>query len=181
MASGPKPLDRPALEALYARLETPVYNVVYRWLWNADDASDVVQEAFVRLWKMRARVRLDTVDPLVYRIAINLASNRRRARRVWRWVSFDAASETDDGGQRPDEPLEARQRRALVRAAIDSLPERYRRVIVMCELSELSYAEVADALAIPAGTVASRRHKAMQLLRRQLGEAFDDEADDSQA
>jgi len=181
MASGPKALDRPALEALYARLETPVYNVVYRWLWNPDDASDVVQEAFVRLWKMRARVRVDTVEPLVFRIALNLASNRRRARRLWRWVSLEPEREPNEGAPRPDEPIEARQRRALVRAAIDALPERYRRVIVMCELSELSYAEVAAALDLPAGTVASRRHKAMELLRRHLGEVFDDEADDSRA
>jgi len=57
------------LERLYARLEKPLCNVVFRWVWNMDDAQD----AFVRLWRMRARVDLATVELLIYKIALNLA------------------------------------------------------------------------------------------------------------
>ena len=75
-------LDRRRLEDLYIRLEKPVYNVVYRWVWNREEAQDLVQEAFVRLWRMQDRVRLETVEPLVFRIALNLAANRRRAKKI---------------------------------------------------------------------------------------------------
>src|SRR4051794_886636 len=72
-------LDKPTLEALYMKLEKPMFNVVYRWTWNASDAQDVVQEAFLNIWKARDRVDLATVEPLLYRAALNLASNRRRS------------------------------------------------------------------------------------------------------
>ena len=65
------------LEQLYARLETPLCNLVYRWLWSMDESQDVVQDAFVRLWRMRARVDKQTVEPLIYKIALNLAASRR--------------------------------------------------------------------------------------------------------
>ena len=57
------------LEQLHTRLEKPLYNVVFRSAWNADEAHDIVQETFVRLWRMRGRVDLKSVEPLVYRIA----------------------------------------------------------------------------------------------------------------
>src|SRR3954471_10618122 len=82
-------LTRAALESLYTRLERRVWNVVYRWLWNRDDAADVVQEAFVKLWAMRERVQMETVEALVYRIAVNLAANRRRQRKVWGFVTLE--------------------------------------------------------------------------------------------
>lgn len=161
-------LDQSGLEALYVELETPVYNVVYRWLWNADDAHDVVQEAFVRLWRMRDRIDPATVRPLIYKIAINLASNRRRARKLWRWVSLEAARERSGNTPAADEALAADQTRRAVREAIDALPEKYRRVVTMCELSGLSYEHIADALGIAVGTVGSRRNTAMKLLRQRL-------------
>ena len=77
------------LERLYARLEKPLCNVVFRWVWNLDEAQDIVQDAFVRLWRMRERVDLDTVEPLIYTIALNLAASRRRSSKIWRWVSLD--------------------------------------------------------------------------------------------
>ena len=172
MAESPPQLDEPALERLYLSLEKSLYNVVYRWLWSSDEARDVVQEAFMKLWAMRARVRLESVEPLVYRIALNLAASRRRWRRRWRWLSLDglrerrapASSSPELNASRSE--IGERLRRALV-----ALPEELRRVVVMCELSELSYEQIAGVLGIPAGTVGSRRHRALKLLRRSLGEA----------
>jgi len=171
-------LDQSGLEALYVELETPLYNVVYRWLWNSDDAHEVVQEAFVRLWRMRTRVDAATVRPLVYKIAINLASNRRRTRKLWRWVSLEAARGNPGAGPAADDALAADQTRRAVRDAIDALPEKYRRVITMCELTELTYEQIAAALNIAVGTVGSRRNTAMKLLRQRLGELEEEDRDD---
>ena len=163
-------LDRAALESLYVRLERKLFNVVYRWLWDREEAADVVQEAFVKLWAMRERVRIETVEPLVYRIAVNLAANRRRQRKLWAWASLEGlrARAVDD---------DAAEDQRWVRAAIDALPERLRKVIVLAELSGMTAKEIGAVLDIPEGTVASRRHHALALLRTALGPlAHDDGA-----
>ena len=105
------------LEQLYSRLEKPLYNVVFRWVWSAEDAQDIVQEAFVRLWRMRERVEAETVDALVYRIALNLAASRRRSRKIWRWVALDALRGSAAGPAEGDGSLIADEERRRVRAA----------------------------------------------------------------
>lgn len=160
-------LDQAQLERLYARLEKPVYNVVYRWVWNAHDAQDITQEAFLRVWNMRARVQMETVQPLIYRVALNLAANRRRSQRLWRLVTLEGWSES--AGTTAPHPAETRQVQTAVRVAVDGLAEPLRKVIMLCELGGLSYAEVAEVLGIPEGTVGSRRHQALKRLRAQLG------------
>ena len=164
-----KGIDEAALERLYVKLERPMYNVVYRWLWNASDAEEVTQEAFCRVWKAREGVDLATVEPLLYRTALNLASNRRRSARLWRWLGLDDANEEPADTLTSEDALARAQRQARVRAAIDALPERLREVLVLAEYAELSYGEIAATLGIPAGTVGSRRNAALARLSEALG------------
>ena len=160
--------DRRRVEQLYVRLEVKLTNVVVRWLWNREDTRDVLQEAFVRLWRMRARIDWERVEPLVFRIALNLAANRRRSRRLWQFVTLSdhaAAPELDgDAG-----------REQAVRRAIDALPERHRRVLVMSIHSEMTYGEIGEVLGISAGTVGSRRNAALHKLRALLTREDDDD------
>ena len=156
------------LEALYERLEKPVYNVVYRWLWNPEEARDVVQDAFVRLWRMRRRIELATVEPLVYKIALNLARSRLRRRRIIRWVGFDAVAPTLRDPQDVEAGVARSEDQARVRQAVLALPDDLRQVIVLCEFSGMKYEQIAEALSIPPGTVGSRRHRALTKLRELL-------------
>ncbi len=166
-------LDREALERLYSRLEKPLYNVLYRWVWNREDARDLVQETFVRLWRMRQRVKLETVEPLAYRIALNLARNRRRYRKLWRMISLKAMAERKAGGEGGQEKLEAAEQETAVHRAVEQLPERLKQVVLMSEFSGMTYEQIGRALGIPAGTVGSRRHQALARLRKTLGPLFD--------
>jgi RNA polymerase sigma-70 factor (ECF subfamily) len=163
-------LDRSALEALYVKLEKPMFNVVYRCLWNAGDAQDVVQEAFLKVWKARETVELETVEPLLYRAALNLASNRRRSSRLWRWIGLEAAGDEPSRAKSTEDALVSEQTRARVKEAIEALPGRLRGVVLLTEYSELTQVEIGAALGIPAGTVASRRNTALKRLEEQLGE-----------
>ena len=165
-----KALDKEALERLYVKLEKPMFNVVYRWLWSSGDAQDVVQEAFLKIWRARDNVDLATVEALLYRTALNLASNRRRSARLWRWIGIDAASSETSAEPSSEEAMASAQMHQSVRAAIDALPDRLRQVILPCEYSELTHQEIGAALGIPSGTVGSRRNAAIAQLSKQLGD-----------
>lgn len=162
-------LDATALQELYVKLEKPIFNVVYRWLWNAGDAQDVTHEAFLRVWKARDRVDLVTATPLLYRTALNLASNRRRSRRLWGFIGLEAASTEPSVAPTSEDALEIARMKKRVRDAVESLPERLRQVIVLCEYSELTYEEIGKALGIPEGTVGSRRNAAIAALVDRVG------------
>jgi RNA polymerase sigma-70 factor (ECF subfamily) len=157
------------LEELHARLERPLYNPAFRWTWNRDDASDLVQEAFVRLWKMRRRVDLRRAEPLLYRILLNLVASRGRSRRIWRWVSLGVLGETAISERGPEQQLVEETRAAEVRDAVEALPEELRKVVLLCECTELTYDQVAGILGISAGTVGSRRNRALRQMRERLG------------
>jgi RNA polymerase sigma-70 factor, ECF subfamily len=147
---------------LYREWEKPLYNVVYRVLWDADESQDVVQEAFLRCWRHRDRVRGDGLKPLVFRTALNLASNRRRRARLWRMVGLAEVAELTDEHAN-GEPLSK-----PVREAFDALPERFRRVLLLTEIAGMTYAETAAALGTREGTIGSRRTRALAMLRERF-------------
>jgi len=169
---GPEALDALRLEQLFVKLEKPLFNLVLRWVRTPSEAADVTQEAFLRIWKARARVDAATVEPLLYRTALNLAANRRRTQRLWGFLGLDP--DTASAAPLADAGLEAASLQREVQAAVDGLPESLKRVVLLCEFSELSYAQVGAALGIPAGTVGSRRNKALALLSQKLGPRFGD-------
>lgn len=159
------PLDQATLERAYIKLEKPMFNIVYRWLWNASDAQEVCQEAFLKVWNARERVDVTTLEPLLYRTALNLASNRRRSARVWRWLGLESAEEETSTARTGEEAVNATR----VREAIEALPERLREVVMLAEFAEMSYGEISETLGIPVGTVGSRRNAALAALAEKLG------------
>ncbi len=172
---GPGAFDERELEALYVKLEKPIFNVVYRWLWSAPEAQDVTQEAFVRLWRARGRIDPRTVEPLLYRTALNLAAHRRRAKRFWGWLGIEAASEVPGRDPAADARLSKEEDERRIRAAVDALPSKLKEVLLLTEFSEMSYEDVGAALGIPAGTVGSRRSSALRRLRERLGPEWREE------
>lgn len=165
----PNTLDQATLERAYVKLEKPMFNIVYRWLWNASDAREVTQEAFLKVWDARERVDPTTLEPLLYRTALNLASNRRRSARLWRWLGLEAVSDEESRAPRAEDALGASRDRARVRAAVEALPDRLREIVMLAEYAELCYGEIATTLGIPVGTVGSRRNAALAELAEALG------------
>lgn len=162
------PFGQAELEALFVKFERSVFNVVYRWVWSRDEARDVTQEAFLRLWDARRRIRPETVEPLLFRTALNLAANRRRRAKLRSMVSFGVWSE-EQSVDDPSASLEQRQRDATVRRAVNALPEKLKVVVMLSEFSGMSTRQIAEALEIPEGTVGSRKSLAMQALAKTLG------------
>jgi RNA polymerase sigma-70 factor (ECF subfamily) len=147
---------------VYRRLERPIYNVVYRVIWDSAESQDVVQEAFLRCWRRKEDIRAEGFKALLFRTALNLASNRRRSVRLWRMIGVAALDEVADEGN-PSDVLSK-----PVRDALDRLPTILRDVLLLTELAGMTYPEIASALGIAEGTVGSRRTRALALLREQL-------------
>ena len=159
--------DRRAFGQIVRRHQRRVFALGLRWLRNADDADDVVQETFVRAWQ--ALARFDDARPFVpwlITIAVNRAKTRvgraRVAEELDERIPWQGPSPEEDAGR----ALLARE----VRAAIDALPEEQRIVMHLRAVEDLSYREIADALEIPVGTVMSRLSRAREALRRILGD-----------
>ena len=147
----------------YRTLEKPLYNLAYRWLWDAAEAQDVVQDAFLRCWKIRERVVADSFKALIFQTTLRLASNRLRRRRLWRFVPFaDDTADARGGGN--DDILAGSE----IRRALDALPAAQKQVLLLCELGGLTYTEVAEVMNISEGTVGSRRNRALAALRERL-------------
>jgi RNA polymerase sigma-70 factor (ECF subfamily) len=155
-------LREDALYASYRRLERPLYNVLYRQLWQREDCQDVIHDAYMRVWARRAKVDEARLDALIWTTALNLARNRLRQRRLWHHQPLDDAMPESDGS--PVDALAARQ----LREALQKLPRRSRDILLLAEFSGLRGKEIAALLGIPAGTVASRKHHAMEQLKTLL-------------
>ncbi len=164
-------LDEATLLAAYRRLQAPLHNVLYRWLWHAQDCEDVMHEAFLRVWDRRAGVDAATVDALLYATALNLAKNRLRWRSLWRFVSPDPGAAADDD---PAGETESHLAQRRVRTALERLDDTARNVLLLSEFAGLDTAQMAEVLGVAPGTVGSRRHRALAALRRELGD--DDDA-----
>ena len=147
---------------VYRRLEKPLYNVVYRVIWDATESQDVVQETFLRCWRRKEDIRADGFKALLFRTALNLASNRRRSVRLWRMVGVAALDDVADENATTDAISKP------MRDALDALPSTWRDVLLLTELAGMTYPEIAAALGVAEGTVGSRRTRALALLRERL-------------
>lgn len=165
------PLREAELLACYRRLETPLYNALYRWLWQAQDCQDLIHDAFVRVWDRRRQVDAARVDALVWSTALNLARNRLRWRALWRSGEIDPGL---GGGEDAFDVATRHEQDRRLRAALRRLPKASRDVVILSEFGGLGVAEIAAMLGIPAGTVGSRKHAALARLREWLGGSGND-------
>ena len=167
-----------ALNDLMERHATPVFHFLCRLVGNEDDATDLAQETFVRVFKSAKSFRVEQkFSSWLFTIAANLARNHFRWRARHPNVSLDAENpETEQtlGGTLPanspapnDEAL-ATERAKAVRSAVNQLPEDLREAVVLCEWEDRSIAEAALILEATPKAVESRLYRARQILRERL-------------
>ncbi len=173
--------DMQAYASLVAKYQDRLFNMLCRMCSRQADAEELAQEAFLkaleRIGQFRGHSQFYT---WLFRIAANLAiSHRRRSGRI---KFSPLGGGDDDGGQASALMAEASRRRSVspeaevmskdtsrrVLDAIEQLDDEHRVVIVLRDIEDMDYAEIAEILAIPAGTVKSRLHRARCLLRDRL-------------
>ena len=168
-----------AYDALILRFQTPVYNLVYRLMSDPCDASDVVQEVFLKVFRgINAFRGQSSLKTWIYRIAVNEAHNHRRWFSRWRRDQIGLEDEQIDGrtyeqlladqGPSPFDVASDRETRQRIESALRDLEGPYREALVLREVEGLSYEEIADVLRVSLGTVKSRIVRGRAALRAAL-------------
>jgi RNA polymerase sigma-70 factor (ECF subfamily) len=172
-------------EAAYAWLigefHQPIYGLVYRIVTDPADAADTTQEVFLKVFRgMRHFHGESSLKTWIYRIAVHEASNRRRwwFRHKAHEMSMEpaepdgsslAASEAFvDGGESPFDSVAHEEVRARVEAELRKVPEPYRTTLILRDLEEMSYDEIAEVTEVSLGTVKSRLTRGREALRKRL-------------
>ncbi len=157
-----------ACRELVRRYYDEVYRLAYRFLSSPEDADDIAQETFLRVFAAIDRFDLELrFRPWVHRIAMNLVTDAIRRR--YRSKMVPLAQETDapaDGADPSDGPS-SREEHALVRRVVDSLPPKYRTVLVLRDMEGYETEEIASMLNCPRATVRWRLHQARKMFKRQ--------------
>ncbi len=175
--------DVAAFDTLVTRYTNDIFGLLFHITQDAEEASDLTQETFLQVFKAIKKFRGDAdLKTWMFRIAVNQSRNRFRwwkRRKLDKTISLDAPvgeSETPfgetfkSGIENPEENILRRERRDALTAALQNLPEIFREAVVLCDIEDLSYEEIASVLEINIGTVKSRIARGRDELRKNLAD-----------
>ncbi len=168
--------NQDAFSLLVQRYQRRVFNLVFRMLQNYEEASETTQEAFLAAWQglpaFRGEARFST---WLYRIAYNCALKqlglRKRDQELQSAMQADLESGSEDA---ETTHLEMLDNQALVREQLSQLPPKYRIVLILRHLQDMTYEEMAEVLTMPIGTIKTHLFRARNLLKERL-QAFERE------
>jgi RNA polymerase sigma-70 factor (ECF subfamily) len=179
-AEGPDP--RPTPEQVAERYGDKIYSVAYRLTGNPDDAADLAQDVFVRVYRNLHRYEPGTFDGWLYRITKNLFLDhvRRRGRLRTEPLPDEDWREPASTDAGPADVVDRRTLEARLEVGLAALSEDFRLAVVLCDVEGLTYEEIAEVTGWPLGTVRSRIHRGRGQLRSHLerepeGEGFADD------
>jgi RNA polymerase sigma-70 factor (ECF subfamily) len=175
--------DETAFDEIVGRYRNPLTNFLYRMLNDYEEAVDLAQETFVRVYFAIERYHTDyAFSTYIYRIASNLAISelRRRKRRkllsltgFFNYEGEDADFHPPDKKPLPDGRVLEDEEKTVIARAIAALPEKYRAPIILRDIEGRSYDEIAEILQLGLGTTKSRISRARGLLKEKLKNYFD--------
>src|ERR1700687_3402120 len=160
----------------FEELAMPLFDQLYNfahWLTrNREEAEDLVQETYAKALKGFSSFRLGTnFRAWMYRILRNTFLTSRTGLKATTTLSLDSEEDGPElpvEGNTPEAILMERSNRQLLQSAIDELPVNFREILLLCEVEEMSYQEIAETLSIPIGTVMSRLSRARKTLSGRL-------------
>lgn len=167
-----------AFELLIERYQKKVFNIALKMLGNHDDASELAQEAFIKIYKsIKGFKEESSFSTWVYRIATNVCLDELRKRKNRKLTYLDEVIQSEDGdlkreiadqGLSPDAIAEQKELKRALNQAILSLSEEHRVVLIMRDLHGMTYEEIAKVTKCPEGTVKSRINRARLSLKETL-------------
>jgi RNA polymerase sigma-70 factor (ECF subfamily) len=173
--------DMAAFDELVLKHKDRLFNLVYWFLGDYQDANDCAQETFIKVFKSINKFRFESAfSTWLYRIAINTCKNRLKSS-AYRWkkktVSLEISngskngnpcSEIVNGSPTPVMALEKKEKMMRIQKAINSLPEEQNQVVVLRDIQGLSYQDISDITGLNLGTVKSRLARGRLELKNQL-------------
>jgi RNA polymerase sigma-70 factor, ECF subfamily len=165
--------DQEAFAQLVQRYQRLVFNLVYRMLQQYDEATEITQDTFLAAWQGLPSFRGDARFPTwLYRIAYNCSLKqlelRKRDRALQVALEAEKTLENADDEQRENAELDARDRQLLVQEHLSHLPAKYRIVLILRHLQDMTYEEMAEILTMPIGTIKTHLFRARNLLKESL-------------
>jgi RNA polymerase sigma-70 factor (ECF subfamily) len=166
--------DHDAFSVLVQRYQRRVFNLVFRMVQNYEEANEITQEAFLAAWQGLPAFRGDArFSTWLYRIAYNCALKqleaRKRDRALQEALQVEQFNESDEDAQHTAH-LEMLDNRELIQAQLSQLPTKYRIVLVLRHLQDMTYEEMAEVLTMPIGTIKTHLFRARNLLKERLQE-----------
>jgi len=171
-------------DALCARYEKPLFNLIYQWIGDYEEAADLTQETFISAYRAREQFRGDSrVYTWLYRIAHNHCKNRFKQRdrqREAEGPSIDAGADFGPEGESaapyeiadwtysPELLLQRKELKALVDRAINGLASEYKVVLILREVESLSYNEIAEVTGLTLEAVKTRLNRARNMVRQRI-------------
>jgi len=171
--------DHDAFRELVERHKLTVLNMCLRFTGNKQDAEDLAQDVFLRLFQAAPNYEIKAAfTTWLYRITVNLCLNYQRRKKILHFFSLDHDKHPDDSmagrapqfalKEQPDTDFERKELQQIVQRAIQSLPENQKSVLILHRFQDLSYKEIAEVLDITVSAVESRLHRAKQNLKKRL-------------
>lgn len=167
-------------ETLLQRYQAPLYTFILRMLGDPVGSKDILQETFMRVWEHRDSYReIAQFSTWLYTIAANLVRSEMRKRKLRRWLPLGPQSNEDmpeidppSDDFSPEELAHSTGLRDQINKALKQLPSEFREAVILRDINDLAYNEIADVLGVPVGTVKSRvnrgRARLQELLREYL-------------
>jgi len=169
--------DLLAFSELLSRYQSPIFNFIYRTLSDYEEAQDLTQEVFLRVYTTAKRYKpLAKFTTYLFKIARNLCLNNLRKRHRFRLFSLDKEEEIAEiqapDSNSPEVVYDKKEVSILIEGALDSLPENQRMAVVLQRFHHLSYQEMAEVMECSISSVESLLFRARQNLKTRLSASF---------
>jgi len=158
-----------AFEELAMPLFDQLYNFAHWLTQDRSEAEDLVQETYAKALRGFSSFQLGTnFRAWIYRILRNTFLTSRTGLKANVPLEFDEGTEPSAGPETPETVLIERAQQQVVQEVMAEMPVNYREILILCEVEEMSYQEIAETLSVPIGTVMSRLSRARKTLRDRL-------------
>ena len=172
----------PAFDVLVTRFKDPLLNYIYRFVGNYDDACDILQDTFLRVYDKKHMYKsIAKVSTWIYTIAGNLAKTTLRRPQRSRTISITQSSDKHDefeiplldGTPLPDRMSDSALKSLRIQGALMKLPPMFREAVILRDVQDMPYEEIAELTGMPLGTIKSRINRGRQQLMELLKDIYD--------
>ena len=173
--------DMTGFDKLILKYKDKIFNLCYRFMNDYDEADDAAQETFVKVYRNLKKFRFESsFSTWIYRIAVNTCKNKMSSlnyRINQQMIRLDKPKtsnngvypmEIEDYTHSPERLVERKEKQHIIQKAINSLPVKHRRLVVLRDIEGLSYEEIVEITGNKLGTVKSKLARARELLRKKL-------------